>query len=113
LANEFRKAVGVISRGVVREFHSDHGWGVLDAPDVPGGCWVHFSALVMSGYRTLSAGQEVSFQSEAANQDGYAFRAVRAWPGYHDAPTEVVEEPSSGGAYRSQLVITFDPPDEP
>jgi CspA family cold shock protein len=102
----------VINRGTVREFHPDQGWGVLDAPGVPGGCWVHFSALAMPGYRTLAAGQDVSFRSEVADQDGYAFRAVRAWPGHGEAP-DVVGGNQFPGAYTSQLTIIFDPPPEP
>jgi len=34
----------------VREFYPDEGWGVIDGPDVPGGCWVHFSAIAVAGY---------------------------------------------------------------
>jgi len=34
--------------GTVREYDADEGWGVIDAPSVPGGCWVHFSAIASS-----------------------------------------------------------------
>nr|WP_082159569.1 cold shock domain-containing protein [Micromonospora sp. HK10] len=44
------------SVGSVRSFDPAEGWGVIDGADVPGGCWVHFSALAMEGYRTLTAG---------------------------------------------------------
>ena len=67
--------------GVVRSFDAEEGWGVIDGPDVPGGCWVHFSAIAMTGYRELAAGQTVSFRAEAADQDGFAFRAVKVWTG--------------------------------
>jgi cold shock protein len=69
------------STGLVRLFDADAGWGVIDGPDVPGGCWVHFSAIAATGYRQLSAGQRVSFRAEPANQDGFAFRAVKVWTG--------------------------------
>lgn len=65
--------------GVVREFHVDSGWGVIDGPAVPGGCWVHFSAIRADGYRQLTAGQRVWFQAEAAEQDGFHFRAAEVW----------------------------------
>ena len=32
-------------RAQVREWHEDLGWGVLDSPDTPGGCWVHYSVI--------------------------------------------------------------------
>lgn len=64
----------------MREFHPEHGWGVIDSAQTPGGCWVHFSEIAMDGYRELAAGQRVSFDVERADQDGYSYRAVRAWP---------------------------------
>src|SRR4051812_10864714 len=67
------------SVGSVRTFNADEGWGVIDGPDVPGGCWVHFSAIAMDGYRELARGQRVSFRAEAASQDGFAYRAVKVW----------------------------------
>ncbi|NAS21880.1 cold shock domain-containing protein [Herbidospora sp. NEAU-GS84] len=63
-------------RGVVREWHADEGWGVIDSPETPGGCWTHFSHIRAVGYRVLTAGQPVDLEWEAPGQDGYAFRAV-------------------------------------
>jgi cold shock protein len=69
------------STGIVRTFDPDVGWGVIDGPDVPGGCWVHFSAIAADGYRQLADGQPVSFIAEEVSQDGFAFRAVKVWTG--------------------------------
>ncbi|MGX6600646.1 cold shock domain-containing protein [Micromonosporaceae bacterium Da 78-11] len=96
-------------RAVVREWHDDDGWGVLDAPEVPGGCWAGFGQVEVAGYRSLHPGQEVALEWEPASQDGYAYRALRVWP-WGAEPVEV--EPTSGGAYSSTLTLTFDePPD--
>jgi CspA family cold shock protein len=65
--------------GVVKRY-SDEGWGVIDAPEVPGGCFVHFSNIEASGYRTLHAGQHVTFTFEQRLQDGYPYRAKTVWP---------------------------------
>jgi CspA family cold shock protein len=73
----------MVSSGSVREFFPDEGWGVVDSPDVPGGCWVHFSVIEMEGYRALEAGQEVTFDYEHVEQDGYTFRATRLWHGLY------------------------------
>ena len=97
------------SIGSVRVFDADEGWGVIDGPDVPGGCWVHFSAIAGDGYRQLSAGQRVSFHAEEARQDGFAFRAVKVWTGEVEPPAPVGEQRSSG-AYHSTLIITADRP---
>jgi CspA family cold shock protein len=94
--------------GVVRTWHDEDGWGVVDSAETPGGCWTHYSAVAVTGYRSLSPGQEVELEYEQADQDGYAFRAVRAWPqGQPPAPFPTPQAgPSS--VYRSTLTITFD-----
>jgi len=71
----------VRSAGTVREWSADEGWGVIDSPETPGGCWAHFSAIEMAGYRSLTARQHVSFEFETAHQDGYHYRAITVWPG--------------------------------
>ncbi len=66
--------------GTVREWHDEDGWGVLDSPETPGGCWAHFSMVQVDGYRSLLEGQAVHFEWERGWQDGYDFRAVRVHP---------------------------------
>lgn len=97
------------SVGSVRTFDADEGWGVIDGPDVPGGCWVHFSAIASDGYRELTPGQRVSFRAEAAGQDGFAFRAVKVWTGGIEPPDQPHHQGDSA-AYHSSLTLTFDAP---
>jgi cold shock protein len=68
--------------GVVRAFDPDEGWGVIEASEVPGGCFVHFSNIAMDGYRSLGVGQRVRFTCEEPGflQDGYPYRAITVWP---------------------------------
>jgi CspA family cold shock protein len=66
-----------VVQAVVREWFPDLGWGVLDSPETPGGCWTHYSHIEMTGYKTLTAGQAADLTWESPGQDGYAFRAVR------------------------------------
>ncbi len=74
----------------VREWHDELGWGVLDSPQTPGGCWAHFSAietpvvfqepgLIARKYASLVAGDTVNLQWESAKQDGFDYRAVKVW----------------------------------
>ena len=84
--------------GTVRSWSGDEGWGVIDSPDTPGGCWAHFSTLRMDGYRSLVPGQEVVLDWEEPGQDGYDFRATVVWPGGR----------SVSAAYSSGLGATFD-----
>lgn len=69
--------------GVVKWFDADEGWGVIEAPEVPGGCFVHFASIEMPGYRHLRAGQHVRFSFEQPGflQDGCPYRALSVWPG--------------------------------
>jgi CspA family cold shock protein len=71
------------SSGVVRSFDPAEGWGVIDGPDVPGGCFVWHASIQMPGYRTLTAGQRVTFSFEGPLsflQDGCPYRALEVVP---------------------------------
>lgn len=109
IVNGMVQTESMTSIGSVRTYHADEGWGVIDGPDVPGGCWVHFSAIAMDGYRELAPGQEVSFRAEAASQDGFAFRAVKVWTSGIE-PSDQPRSQSSSAAYHSTLTLTFDSP---
>jgi 'Cold-shock' DNA-binding domain len=50
---------------------------------VPGGAFVHFSAIQVEGYKSLRAGQKVDARIERPlpfDQDGYRYRATEVWP---------------------------------
>jgi CspA family cold shock protein len=66
---------GVV-RGIVRTWSAEEGWGIIDSPATPGGCWAHFSSLQMKGYRAAQPLQSVAFTFETAEQDGFDYRAV-------------------------------------
>ncbi|RSM42776.1 cold-shock protein [Actinoplanes sp. ATCC 53533] len=94
-------------KAVVREWHDDEGWGVVDAPEVPGGCWAGFGAVAVAGYRCLRPEQEVALEWQQGWQDGYSYRALRIWP--WGAEPVRAESTSADGAYSSSLTLTFDP----
>lgn len=94
--------------GTVREWHDDLGWGVVDSQETPGGCWAHYSGVRQRGHRALRPGRRVHLEWEAAEQDGYRFRAVALWPEGSD-PYDPPGSPSV--AYRSVLTITETDPD--
>ena len=98
----------MLSHGVVRQWRDDEGFGVIDSPDTPGGCWVSFSSIIMDGYRSLTAGEQVTFSHESAQQDGFAFRAVLVWPpGVEPGPAPPREDGEPSAAYRSALTIRW------
>ena len=64
-------------QATVRRWDDEEGWGVLDAPEAPGGIFVHFSGIEGDGYRSLNTGQAVELDLEGPldfDQDGYRFR---------------------------------------
>lgn len=72
-----------VTLATVRWFSNEEGWGVLDAPEAPGGIFVHFSAIETDGYKTLREGQEVEIELEGPlsfDQDGCRYRALTARP---------------------------------
>jgi CspA family cold shock protein len=99
-----------MATGRVREWRGEVGWGVIDSPDTPGGCWTHFSAIMMDGYRALGDGDTVSFDYEHAAQDGFGFRALRVWPSGVDPSTELSASLHHGrsSAYESTLTLHMD-----
>lgn len=66
-----------VSRGVVKFWREEKGWGAITSPDLPEGhdAWVHFSAIDFDGYRNLVAGQQVEFKYRAVRQESFDFVA--------------------------------------
>ncbi len=95
--------------GVVRVWHSDEGWGVIDSHDTPGGCWAGFSSVLVPGHRALRAGQSVTLTYEPAEQDGYLFRAVEVWPSDEEPFRTDGGTAGETGGYRSAIAITPGP----
>jgi CspA family cold shock protein len=68
----------------VERWSDEEGWGALaESDDMPGGAFVHFSAIQAEGYKTLRAGQKVEARIEGPldfDLDGYRYRATAVWP---------------------------------
>ena len=94
------------TRGRVREWHGTEGWGVLDSEATPGGCWAHFSAVLVPGPRTLDPGQDVDFTFVTAEQDGFAFRAVEVWPSDREPVRDAVFESGPSSGFGSTVAFT-------
>ena len=66
--------------GTVRVWHDGEGWGVVDSPETPGGCWVHHTALAAEDCRTLTPGHRVRLEWEPGRHEGFDFLAARVQP---------------------------------
>ena len=53
-----------MATGTVKWFNESKGFGFITPADGGKDIFVHFSAIVGDGFRTLAEGQEVTFESE-------------------------------------------------
>jgi len=51
-----------MSKGKVKYFNEQKGWGIISSDDLKQDVYVHYTAINMDGYKTLSEGQEVSYE---------------------------------------------------
>ena len=56
-----------MSEGKVKWFNDKKGYGFIEK-DEGGDVFVHFSAIVSSGFKTLQEGQRVSFEVEKGDK---------------------------------------------
>ena len=50
-----------MSKGRVKYFNEQKGWGIISGSDLQQDVYVHYTAINMDGYKTLSEGQQVSY----------------------------------------------------
>ena len=62
--------------GTVKWFNAEKGYGFISNDDGSGDVFVHFSAIVGEGFKTLAEGQHVSFEVEADPKNPSKNRAV-------------------------------------
>lgn len=61
-----------MARGEVKWFNNAKGWGFIVPEGGGDDIFVHFSAIQGSGYKTLVAGQQVSFDLERGERGLHA-----------------------------------------
>ncbi len=64
-----------MNNGTVKWFNGEKGFGFISNDDQSGDVFVHFSAIQVDGYKTLSEGQKVTFDTEEDPKNG-KIRAV-------------------------------------
>lgn len=62
--------------GTVKWFNETKGFGFISNDDNSGDVFVHFSAIVGEGFKTLAEGQKVEFEVEADPKNPSKNRAV-------------------------------------
>ncbi len=65
-----------MNHGTVKWFNNEKGFGFISNDDGSGDVFVHFSAIQAEGFRTLSEGQKVTYDTEPDPKDPGKLRAV-------------------------------------
>lgn len=69
-----------MATGTVKWFNNQKGYGFICANDTQEEIFAHFSSIVMEGYKSLKAGQQVDFEINRGNKGLHALniRAVNS-----------------------------------
>ncbi len=65
-----------MSNGTVKWFNAQKGYGFLTDDNGGEDVFVHFSAIISDGYKTLEEGQKVTFDVEADPKDPRKVKAT-------------------------------------
>ncbi len=69
-----------MNNGTVKWFNAEKGYGFIADDNGGDDVFVHFSAIMVDGYKTLSEGQKVSFETEVDPKNSAKLRAVNVKP---------------------------------
>ncbi len=69
-----------MNSGTVKWFNSEKGYGFISNDNGGEDVFVHFSAIVSDGYKTLQEGQHVTFDIEADPKNSSKLRAANVQP---------------------------------
>ena len=65
-----------MAKGTVKWFNAEKGYGFIASEEGGADVFVHFSAVVMDGYKRLREGQAVTFETEPDPKNAEKLRAV-------------------------------------
>ncbi len=69
-----------MNNGTVKWFNAEKGYGFIADDNGGEDVFVHFSAIMVDGYKTLTEGQKVTFETEVDPKNSAKLRAVDVKP---------------------------------
>ncbi len=68
-----------MNNGTVKWFNAEKGYGFISNDEGGDDCFVHFSAITTEGYKSLSEGQRVTYDTETDPKNKNRLRAVNVY----------------------------------
>ncbi len=65
-----------MNHGTVKWFNGEKGYGFISSDDGGEDVFVHFSGIQSEGYKTLTEGQKVTYETEVDSRNG-KLRAIQ------------------------------------
>ena len=65
-----------MNNGTVKWFNEGKGFGFISNDNGTGDVFVHFSAIQNEGFKSLSEGQKVTYDTEVDSRDSNKMRAI-------------------------------------
>ena len=69
-----------MNNGTVKWFNAEKGYGFISDDNGGDDVFVHFSAILVDGYKTLAEGQKVTFETEVDPKNSAKLRALNVKP---------------------------------
>ncbi len=69
-----------MNKGTVKWFNAEKGYGFISNDNGGDDIFVHFSSIQVEGFKTLTEGQKVEFDTETDPKNSAKLRAVNVTP---------------------------------